>query len=142
MRASLLFVALGAQVAFAVEPLWQVFDSAFPQDFIDKLSITAPSKGIVRFWERGGQGRSEKDGKVTYPNYTLVEINCGLRTTRDIKWDYALEDQATPEGMAARAKFQRSTQELQKNYPSAWESIEPTKHSYARLNFVCTKEGR
>jgi hypothetical protein len=126
-----------ASGTLAANPSWQVFDAAYPQDFIDALSKTFQSKGIVRFWERAGAGRYVQDGNTKYPSYTLTEINCVKRIFRDLKWDYALEDQLTPEGIAARAKFMQSTLELQKGLPSAWDSIEPDKHSYARFNFVC-----
>jgi len=127
-----------AHGAIAAEPTWQVFDTAYPEDFIDKTSITHPSKNIVRFWERAHAGRHVENGKVWFPSYTLTEINCAQRTSRDLKWDSALEDKS-PEGLAARAEFMKSTLPFQKNYPSDWQSIEPNKHSYARLDFVCTK---
>src|ERR1700721_1922021 len=123
----------------AAEPSWQVFDAAYPQDFIDALSITFQSKRIVRFWERAGAGLYVQGGNTKYPSYTLTEINCAKRTYRDLKWDYALEDQLAPAGIAARAKFMQSTLELQKGLPSAWDSIEPNKHNYARLTYVCDK---
>lgn len=141
MRARHWIVGLAAAVfvarsVLATEASWQVFDPAFPEDFIDKTSITHPAKDIVRFWERAHAGRYVDRGKVLFPNYTLTEINCAQRTSRALKWDSALEDQ-TPEGLAARAAFMNSTLPLQIKYPTEWESIEPNKHSYARFDFVC-----
>jgi hypothetical protein len=124
--------------ANAEGPRWVIFDSDYPRDFIDANSITAPEKGIVRFWERAGN-RMEKNktGEITFAQYTLCEINCILKQHREIKWDMALEDQTSGEAMEARAKFLKSTTELQNQYPTRWENIEPNKHSYARYDFVC-----
>jgi hypothetical protein len=50
----------------------------------------------------------------------------------------ALEDQNTVAGMEARAKFLKVLAETPgARQPSAWESIEPNEHSYARRDFVC-----
>jgi hypothetical protein len=129
------------------EPKWVIFDPDYPQDFIDSNSITTPGKGIVRFWERAGERiQKDKNGKVYYAQYTLSEINCVLKQIRDIKWDCALEDQNTAEGMKARADHMKVVLEMkekaQLNYPTKWESIEPSKHDYARYNFVykCLKQ--
>ena len=46
---------------------------------------------------------------------------------------FALEDQQTAAGMKARAHFMGL---MLQNYPSPWESIDPNKHSYARLDYV------
>jgi len=75
-----------------------------------------------------------------YPIYTLTEINCKQRTSRDLRMDVALEDQNTPAGIAARAKFFQSVLNTPLvKYPSPWESIEPSSHSYARRDFVCNR---
>jgi hypothetical protein len=121
---------------------WVVFDSDYPKDFIDSNSITLPEKGIVRFWERAGNRiEIDKNGKVIYAQYTLREINCALKQERGIKWDCALEDQNTTEGLKARADHMKVVleveQKLQLKYPTEWQNIEPNKHSYARYNFVC-----
>lgn len=125
--------------AYAEGPKWEIFDLNYPLDYIDVLSITNQEKDIVRFWERAGGMSEEKSKNKVYPQYTLEEINCRLRTQRTLRWDMALEDQKTSEGMEARAKFLESTSKLQNNYPSPWESLEPDKHSYARYDFVCKK---
>lgn len=131
--------ALIAQISHAGDPSWYVFDAAYPEDAIDRLSVTFQNPTTVRFWERAGIEHMDRNGQLVYPTYTLTEIDCAKRTYRDLKWASALEAQGTPAGMAARAKFLAATQEMQKQYPSTWESIEPTKHSYARLDFVCAK---
>ena len=120
-------------IAFAGSPSWEVFDPDYPQDYVDTLSIKSQGGSVVRFWERAGTGREERQGKVTFPSYTLTEMNCSKRAFRDLKWDYALEFLQTPEGMLARSNFLKSTQQLQKNYPSDWESIEPNKHATRAL---------
>ena len=128
---------LVATLAVASAPQWVAFDEELPQDFIDAASITSPGANIVRFWERAG-ARPLPGSKTSYPQYTLTEINCKQRTSRDIRWDAALEDQNTAAGMEARAKFLKVIVEtLGAHAPSSWESIEPNDHSYARRDFVC-----
>jgi hypothetical protein len=124
-------------IAAASAPQWVAFDEKWPEDFIDAASITSPAPNVVRFWERAG-ARPPTGSKATYPQYTLTEINCKQRTTRDIRWDAALEDQNTVAGMEARAKFLKVLAETPgARQPSAWESIEPNENSYARRDFVC-----
>jgi hypothetical protein len=125
--------------AYSEEPTWKIFDQDYPHDYIDTASITSPEKGIMRFWERAGDQLEVRNGKTIYPTYNLEEINCSLRTQRQLRWDMALEAQTTPEGMKARSKFLEETVKLQGNYPSTWESFEPNKHNYARHDFVCKK---
>lgn len=120
------------------EPKWIAFNPDFPKDYIDINSITPPNNGVVIFWERAGDRiRKNAEGKTIYPTYTLNEMNCRLKEVRVLKWEMALEDQNTQEGIKARADFLKHTATLQKSYPSAWESIEPNKHCYMRYNFVC-----
>ena len=128
---------------YAEGPKWVVFDPEYSQDYIDVNSITYPEKGIVRFWERAGEKHYEK-GKVVYPQYSLIEMHCQLRTSRSLRWDMALEDQNTAQGVEARMKFIESmTKALgydpttPEREPTPWKSIEPNKHSYARYDFVC-----
>jgi hypothetical protein len=128
---------LCAPLALATGPQWVLFDPKMPQDFIDVTSITSPSADIVRFWERGGV-RPARGSAEGYPQYTLSEINCKQRTHRELQWDAALEDQDTPAGMAARAKFLKSLGDVAGTQEDpTWESIEPNEHSCARLDFVC-----
>lgn len=122
----------------AVGPKWEIFDPEYSHDFIDTSSFTYPEKGIVRFWERAGDKPKKLHGKVFYPMYTLAEINCQSRTLRHLNWDVAVEDQNTPEGIAARAKFLQYL-EFQNIGPSPWERTKPEKHSYARYDFVCNR---
>jgi len=122
----------------AAEPKWEIFDPEYSHDFIDTSSFTYPEKGIARFWERAGDKPKKLHGKVFYPMYTLAEINCQSRTLRHLNWDVAVEDQNTPEGIAARAKFLQYLQ-FQNICPSPWERIKPEKHSYARYDFVCNR---
>jgi hypothetical protein len=126
-----------ATTAAASAPQWIAFDDKLPHDFIDAASITSPAPNIVRFWERAGT-RPLAGSKEPYPQYTLAEINCKQRTSRDIRWDAALEDQSTVAGMEARAKFLKViARSAGAKTPSPWESIEPNEHSYARRDFVC-----
>jgi hypothetical protein len=126
-----------ATLTAASAPQWVAFDEKWPQDFIDAASITSPAANIVRFWERAG-ARPLPGSKTPYPQYTLTEIDCRQRTSRDIRWDAALEDQNTAAGLEARAKFLKVIAETPSAHaPSPWESIEPNDHSYARRDFVC-----
>jgi hypothetical protein len=129
-----------ATLAAASAPQWIAFDQKWPHDFIDAASITSPAANIVRFWERAG-ARPLAGSKAAYPQYALTEINCKQRTSRDIRWDVALEDH-TVAGMEARAEFLTVLAEILAETPGArgpsvWESIEPNEHSYARRDFVC-----
>ena len=117
-------------------PNWIMFDAAFPEDYIDMSSIVSSTENTKRFWERGGTGRKVIGGRVMYPQYYLIEFNCKLKSARTLKWEYALEDHS-PEALGARAKFVGSTDKLHIKYPTDWESIEPTAHSYALFDFVC-----
>jgi hypothetical protein len=127
-------------VAQAQEANWVIFDPAYPLDFIDVNSITSPTKGIIRFWERGGLHSSiNKNGDTVFAMYSLTEINVKLKQIRTLKCEMALEDQATLQGIEAKAKFIQGSSEILKNYPTQWESLEPDKHSYARYNFVCKR---
>jgi len=119
-------------------PKWVAFDPDYPKDYIDVNSITPLNKGVVRFWGRAGD-RTQKnaDGKTTYAQYTLSEMNCTLKQRRDLRWEMALEDQNSIDGIKARSHFYKHTASTQDQYPSPWESIEPNKHSYMRYNFVC-----
>jgi hypothetical protein len=119
-------------------PKWIAFDPDYPKDYIDINSITKFDKGVVRFWERAGD-RIQKNasGKTTFAQYTLREMNCTLKQIRNLKWKMALEDQNTKEGVKALADFLKQAAQIQANYPSPWETIEPDKHSYIRYNFVC-----
>jgi|SRR5208337_1673603 len=125
--------------AFAQDgPKWIAFDPDYPKDYIDINSITKVDKGIVRFWERAGDRiQKNTDGKTTFAQYTLSEMNCTLKQIRGLRWEMALEDKNTIEGNKARAYFYKQTAQLQEKYPSTWETIEPDKHSYMRYNFVC-----
>ncbi|HEY2783045.1 MAG TPA: hypothetical protein VGI90_19875 [Steroidobacteraceae bacterium] len=136
--AVLLAVLTMSPLALAQEaPSWVAFDAKYPGDFIDSKSIVSPSNGIVRFWERAGFAREvSSDGKIGYAQYTLVEMNCSLKQSRVIKWEYALEEH-TAAAMAARAKFYKSMAGMKIDYPTAWESIEPVPHAYALHDFVC-----
>jgi hypothetical protein len=49
----------------------------------------------------------------------------------------ALEAGMNPAALKARANFMNSLAELKTHYPTEWESIEPSPHSYALLEFVC-----
>jgi hypothetical protein len=137
---ALLAAAAYLSSAYADAPQWIAFDRAWPEDFIDSLSISSPSSGIVRFWERAGS-RPQEAGHGKYPQYTLIEINCAQRTRRDLRWDLGLEDPMVPEALAQRSKFLKAMAKFLKEYPTPWESIEPNAHSYALHDFVCRAAG-
>ncbi len=103
----------------------------------DTVGIAA-EKGIVRFWERAGN-RVEwnNKGETVFASYTLSEINCLLKQDRRIRWEVALEDQNTIEGSRARYKFLDTITKSEMPFPTPWETIDPNKHSYARVDFVC-----
>jgi hypothetical protein len=135
--AILVYVGLTQTSSSAVEGHWVAFDSAFPADFVDTSSIVQIRKGVVRYWERAGAFPlgDGPDGK--FPQYTLVEMDCETHQDRTIRWDIALEAPMTSAALQARAKFAKAMASLQQKYPTEWESLEPTPHQYALLNFVC-----
>lgn len=127
----------------AQEPKWVIFDPDYPHDYIDVTSISYPKKSIARFWEKAGE-KHEQKGKIIYPQYNLMEINCQERTSRSLRWNMALGDQNSIQGREARMKFIESwTKALgydptsPKREPTPWRSIDSNKHSYARFDFVC-----
>jgi hypothetical protein len=124
--------ALGAATAE-----WVCFDPAYMEHFVDARSIIHIRKGVVRFWERGGAFPNGDGPDSKFPQYTLNEMNCETHMSRALRWDIALEAGMTPAALKERAKFMKSVAELQTHYPTAWESIEPSPHSYALLEFVC-----
>jgi len=124
---------------FAASPQWVAFDSAFPQDFVDTQSIVHISKDVVRFWDRGGAFPNGDGPGAQYPQYTLSEINCETHMSRTIRWDLALEAGVNASAARARAEFTANIAQLQLHYPTEWESLEPSQHEYALLEFVCRK---
>lgn len=125
---------------YADGPNWVIFDHNTQTNYIDNNSITVIDNGIIRYWERIGD--RVKEGEDRVPTYTLFEINCTLKTFRIIQSNIALEDKNTAEGKEYRTKLSGLFSELNKGYPSAWESIEPNEHGYARYNYICKRKLR
>jgi hypothetical protein len=121
----------------AASAQWVAFDPTFPRHFVDTQSIVRIKKDVVRFWDRAGAfpDGDGPDGK--FPQYTLNEMNCATHMSRVLRWDLAIEAGLNSRALQARAKFTESTAQIQQHYPSDWESLEPSAHEYALLEFVC-----
>jgi hypothetical protein len=121
----------------AASAQWVAFDSAFPQHFVDTQSIIRVRRDVMRFWDRAGAFPSGNGPDSKYPQYTLREMNCKTHMSRTLRWDLALEAGKDATAQQARAKFMVDTAQLQQHYPSEWESLDPSPHDYALLEFVC-----
>jgi hypothetical protein len=128
--------ALGAAAAE-----WVCFDPAYKEHFVDTRSIVHIRKGVVRFWERGGAFPNGDGPDSKFPQYNLNEMNCETHMSRALRWDIALEAGMNPAALKARANFMKVVAEIQTHYPTEWESIDPSPHSYALLEFVCRSDG-
>jgi hypothetical protein len=142
LKARYIMCAVGlvwfSQVVRAAESgQWVAFDPAFPQHFVDARSIVRVKKDVVRYWDRTGAFPNGDGPDSKYPTYSLLEMNCETHMTRSIRMDSALEAGVDAKATRARAKFLEMIAKIPISYPTDWESLEPSPHEYALLEFVC-----